>query len=83
LHQLMPGAQNAKWQLAAAGKVRHAVTYRDITILPFVFVVIKLPDVAGAERVSLHDLSRLPVSNLTWKVARAALAATNSVPGKR
>jgi hypothetical protein len=55
-------------------KVRHAVTYRSITILPFRANVEKLPRVPGAKALPLADVSTLAISNLTRKVARAALA---------
>jgi A/G-specific adenine glycosylase len=55
-------------------KVRHAVTYRSITLLPFRSEVEKLPRVAGAKGLPLADLSVVAISNLTRKVARAALA---------
>jgi len=71
------------WHFLPAGRVRHAVTYRRITIVPFRIQVRKLPRIAGAQRVPLHDISLLPVSNLTRKIARAALASADSVPGKR
>jgi 4-hydroxy-L-threonine phosphate dehydrogenase PdxA len=52
------------------------VTYRDITIVPFLISVKKLPRIRGARHVPLRDVSSaLPVSNLTRKVARAVLAA--------
>jgi A/G-specific adenine glycosylase len=75
LHNLFPNKKNLKQQLTPAGKVRHAVTYRDITVLPFRIQVKKLPLIPGAKQIPLADLSSLPVSNLTRKVARAALAA--------
>ncbi|HXC47008.1 MAG TPA: A/G-specific adenine glycosylase [Candidatus Sulfotelmatobacter sp.] len=56
-------------------KVRHAVTYRSITIFPFRAEVEKLPRVSGAKAFLLADLSAVPISNLTRKVARAALAS--------
>jgi len=80
--KLMPGAQRDNWQLVPAGKVRHAVTYRAITLLPFLIKVRKLPRVPGARQVPLDNIFSLPVSNLTRKVARAALAAAASVPAK-
>jgi len=83
LRKLMPGAQSHKWKVVPAGKVRHAVTYRAITLLPFLINVRKLPRVAGARQVPLDNIFSLPVSNLTRKVARAALAAGASVPAKR
>jgi len=50
LRKLMPGAQSHKWQLIRAGKVRHAVTYRAITLLPFLINVQKLPRVPARDR---------------------------------
>ncbi len=55
-------------------KVRHAVTYRSITILPFRLAVDKLPQVSGSKVLPLADLTSVAISNLTRKVARAALA---------
>ncbi|HET9995248.1 MAG TPA: A/G-specific adenine glycosylase [Candidatus Acidoferrum sp.] len=75
LRKLVPAARNGNLRLSSAGKVRHSVTYRDITILPFRVSVKKLPRIHGAKHVLLHDISSLPVSNLTLKVAAAALAA--------
>jgi A/G-specific adenine glycosylase len=53
-------------------KIRHAVTYRSITVLAFRAEVKKLPGVAGAEILELEKVCDLAVSNLTRKVARAA-----------
>lgn len=83
LRKLVRGGKNGDLRLAPASKVRHAVTYRDVTIMPFRINVKKLPHIKGAERVPLNDISVLPVSNLTRKVARAALAAATSLPEKR
>ena len=55
-------------------RVRHAVTYRSITIFSFRAEVGKLPQVSGAKVIPLADLSAVAISNLTRKVARAALA---------
>jgi A/G-specific adenine glycosylase len=60
----------AKW--CALRKARHAVTYRQITLLPFRVEVVKLPAVAHARSLPLEDLSTLPVSNLTRKAGQAA-----------
>jgi hypothetical protein len=38
----------------------------------------KLPRVTGAKMIPLKDFSSLPVSNLTRKVARAALAVLDN-----
>ena len=75
LRKMLPGVQGRKWQLVAAGKVRHAVTYRAIILLPFLINIKKLPRIPGAKEVPLRDISSVPVSNLTRKVARAAMAA--------
>jgi A/G-specific adenine glycosylase len=83
LQTLDPGVQSCKWQFVPAGNIRHAVTYRAITLLPFIIRVKKLPRIFGAKRVPLADISRLAVSNLTRKAARAALAAAVSVPARR
>src|SRR5256885_9467532 len=74
LRKLMPGVQSRNWQLVPAGKVRHAVTYRAITLLPFLIEVRNLPRFLHGKQVPLNDISTVPVSNLTSKVARAALA---------
>ena len=83
LRKIMPDVPNREWQLVPAKSVRHAVTYRAITVSPFLLTVDNLPRVRGAKQVPLGDLSSLPVSNLTRKVSRAALAAAASVPGGR
>jgi A/G-specific adenine glycosylase len=64
-------------ELLAGGKVRHAVTYRDVTIFPFRISCRRLPRIAGAKALPLDDLSSLPVSNLTRKVSASALAVEN------
>jgi A/G-specific adenine glycosylase len=83
LRKFLSGAKNAKLQFEPVGKVRHSVTYRAITVKPFVINVKKLHRVAGAKFVPLGDVSGLPVSNLTRKVARAVLAAETFPPKKR
>jgi len=58
---------------------RHTVTYRDIRLLPFRVRVAKLPRIAGAQIVPIGELathSSLAISNLTRKLARAALSDT-------
>jgi hypothetical protein len=57
-------------------KIRHAVTYRAITVFPFIVSYKKLPCLPGAKAILLQDPSSVPISNLTRKVVRAALAAT-------
>jgi A/G-specific adenine glycosylase len=67
------GGRTFRVELFPLKKVRHAVTYRSITILPFRLEVKILPRVPAAKSLLLADLSALPISNLTRKVARAAL----------
>ncbi len=55
--------------LAAA---RHSVTFRAITLSPFLLRVARLPELQGARTPLLTELDRLPVSNATRKIAAAA-----------
>jgi A/G-specific adenine glycosylase len=59
-------------------KVRHAVTYRNVTVLPFRIAVAKIPHIRGAKSIRLEDFANVPVSNLTRKIARAALRKTEA-----
>jgi A/G-specific adenine glycosylase len=79
LRKLVRGASNGNLRLTKAGKLHHAVTYRKITLLPFHVDVKKLPHVPGAKQIPLASVSSLPVSNLTRKVARAALESAACV----
>ena len=54
-------------------KVRHTVTYRKIELAPFLIRVKKLPSVSGGKAIELNEILEQPISNLTRKVARAAL----------
>lgn len=66
-------------EFVALAKVRHAVTYRQITLHPFRVALRRLPAVPNTKAVALTELSSVPISNLTRKVAQAALA-NNSGP---
>ncbi|MGA2420994.1 MAG: A/G-specific adenine glycosylase [Candidatus Acidiferrum sp.] len=55
-------------------RVRHSVTYRQIRVFGFRMAVARLPRSDGAKAVALDDLASVPISNLTRKIARAALA---------
>jgi hypothetical protein len=77
---LTPKREAAK-HLEPLPRVRHTVTYRDIVLLPFRVLVTKLPRMHAAKRILLPELaslSSLAVSNLTRKVARAALSESVS-----
>ncbi len=74
---ILPGLKSpAKFR--ALPKVRHAVTYRQIKLFPFRLDVSKLPQVANAKALPLEDLSRVPISNLTRKVAQAAFSSNKN-----
>jgi A/G-specific adenine glycosylase len=62
-------------------KVRHAVTYRNLTVLPFRIAVGNIPHIRGAKSLRLEDFAKVPVSNLTRKIARAALRKTEAAEG--
>jgi len=61
--------------LKPLGTSRHAVTFHDIRLLPFVARVERLPEVAGARTPKLRELDRLPISSATRKIAVAAIAS--------
>lgn len=73
------GGRSSPSNLVPLPKVRHTVTFRSITIEPFRLNLQKLPRVAGAKKLPLHNLTSAAISNLTRKVAHAAL----SNPGHR
>jgi A/G-specific adenine glycosylase len=81
----LPGT-DGRLRLEALSKARHAVTYRNIALLPYRVLVAKLPRIAGATSVLLSELvspSALAVSNLTRKIARTALAEPATVGASR
>jgi A/G-specific adenine glycosylase len=75
LQKLLPRLRPASLHITPLKKARHAVTYRNISIHPFLINVKKLPHLPAAEIFPLADLSSVPISNLTRKVARAALSS--------
>ena len=62
-------------RLTPLNRVRHAVTYRAITLIPFRVEFRRLPHIPGAKIIRLEDFASVPVSNLTRKVARVGLEA--------
>jgi A/G-specific adenine glycosylase len=58
--------------LEALPAARHGVTFRNITLLPFLARVAKLPRLPRTRAISLDKLSQLPVSSATRKIAAAA-----------
>jgi A/G-specific adenine glycosylase len=59
---------------------RHAVTFRNIHVKPFLVHVARLPSFQGARTAHLHQIGDLPISNLTRKIASAALAHSGKPP---
>jgi len=70
------GAKGGKLGMEPLSRARHAVTYRAIEILPYQVMVERLPRLDETRTVMLAELvsrSTLAVSNLTRKIAQAAL----------
>jgi A/G-specific adenine glycosylase len=62
----------AKTRWMPLPRVRHSVTYRQITIFPFRANVMKLPKFSRGKLVTLEQATSLAISNLTRKIARVA-----------
>lgn len=60
--------------------LRHAVTFRDVVLLPVLVCVPRLPKHRDGEFVPLKDVPHLPISSATRKIARAALATLGELP---
>src|SRR6185437_6407830 len=61
--------------LTALPVATHTVTFRKITLAPFLARVDRLPKRSGCRTLPLANLARLPVSSATQKIARAAINA--------
>ncbi len=73
IETILLGGKRMTGSLHALKKVRHAVTYRSITLLPYRADVAKLPHLRDSKVLPLANISTVPISNLTRKVARVAL----------
>ena len=62
--------------LEALPAARHGVTYRNITLLPFLARVAELPKLPRTRILALKNLGKLPISSATRKIAAAALPMT-------
>lgn len=69
------GAPLALEPLPAA---RHGVTFRNVTLLPFLVPVVDLPKPARSRALSLRRIHTLPISSATRKIAAAASRAQPS-----
>jgi A/G-specific adenine glycosylase len=64
-----------KGPLTPLATARHAVTFRNIRLEPYLVRVARLPPrVTGAQIIALGQIHRLPISNATKKIADAAIA---------
>jgi A/G-specific adenine glycosylase len=63
-------------EFAALAPARHAVTFRNITLLPFLARVERLPEDSRFHAIPLDGLARVPVSSATRKIAAAALLSS-------
>lgn len=57
---------------------RHGVTFRNITLLPFLARVPKLPRLPRTKIIALDEISELPISSATRKIAAAASRMTSA-----
>jgi A/G-specific adenine glycosylase len=60
--------------LEPLASARHGVTFRNITLLPFLVLVPRLPERARTRILPLRRVSALPVSSATRKIAAAVTA---------
>jgi A/G-specific adenine glycosylase len=81
LGELIPDG-NGTPHFEPLARVRHAVTYRNVTVLPYRIAIAKIPRIRGAKSILLKDFSTLPISNLTRKIARAALSESPAATSK-
>src|SRR3984885_5797254 len=65
--------------LEALPAARHGVTFRSITLLPFLASLSELPSLPRTRILRLKDLANLPISSATRKIA-AALTSVFVVP---
>jgi A/G-specific adenine glycosylase len=73
LHEELRLNKPSSLRLEPLDEVRHTVTYRAISVCAYLLRVKRLPRVAGAKTVALDAISALAISNLTCKIARAAM----------
>jgi A/G-specific adenine glycosylase len=62
---------------------RHGVTFRNITLLPFLAKVSELPKLPRTRILSLKNLSKLPISSATRKIAAATVHSTSNPQRRR
>lgn len=67
-------------QMSPLSIVRHSVTYRNISVHPFLCMVRHLPTLQAARTVTIGAVTDLAISNLTRKIAKRAIAALKQLP---
>jgi A/G-specific adenine glycosylase len=70
----------SKLKLEELPSARHGVTFRNITLLPFLARVAKLPKIPRVRVILLQNLNKVPISSATRKLAAAAMLTANSSP---
>ena len=71
-------ANDRKRTVKALPGVRHNVTFREVTLLPLLLRVRKLPRLAQSRAVLLSKLDSLPISNATRKIAERCLIGSHT-----
>jgi hypothetical protein len=66
------GVEGAR--LEALEEARHGVTFRNITLLPYLACVARLPKRPRTRVLPLDQLAQIPVSSATRKIAAAVLS---------
>jgi A/G-specific adenine glycosylase len=70
----------ASLHLESLPEARHGVTFRNITLLPFLARVARLPKLPRTRILPLDDFARLPVSSATRKIAAAVASVRKAAP---
>jgi A/G-specific adenine glycosylase len=70
---ITPDTSTTALTMEPLAQARHAVTFRAIRLLPFLIRVPRLPSIKGARTPYLADLTPLPISGATRKIADIAL----------
>jgi hypothetical protein len=65
-------------QMTQLKTARHAVTFRDIRLEPFLIRVERMPKIMGARMPLLGGIGHLAVSSATRKIASAAIGYSKS-----
>lgn len=63
--------------LQALQAARHGVTFRNITLLPFLARVAKLPRLPRTRIIAFDEIAKLPISSATRKIAAAVTSTTS------